>query len=103
MFFRHFPDDTVPVDTCIANEDIDSAPLCYDFIDHLLSICEVGNVRLDSQAFSSHVVDLLSDGFGFIGVFAVVERYIGAVFSQIEADSRADSQRTAGHYSVFTF
>ncbi len=101
--FGHFPDDAVPVDTGVADQNMQAAPFVHNLFDHILRILETDDIGLNCQPLASDCFYLPDNLFGFGIMFAVVDGNIGPFFGQSHRNRRPDSQTGTGNNRIFPF
>ncbi len=100
---RHAHHQAVLRDAGVVDQDIDTAEILHDLVDHLVRILEAGGVR--SIAFGLHAQrgDL---GLGGLAVFVdhqIGEGYVGSFRSEFQCDSLADAAGGTRHDGYFSF
>ena len=96
LLFGHAHHQPVTGDTSVVDEDVDTAEVCDDFFDELVSIFEVSCIRGISLSLDTEPFELLDEGFYSLVDLEVSDHYGSTFLCILECNSTADTTACAG-------
>ena len=96
LLFGHTHHQPVTGDTSVVDEDVDTAEVCDDCFDELVSIFEVSCVRGISLSLDTEPFELLDEGFYSLVDLEVSDHYGSTFLCILECNSAADTTACAG-------
>ncbi len=103
LLLGHLPDDAVPGDAGVADQNVEAAERLEHPRHHGLGVGVARHVGLDRQTLATQLLDLGHDRLGLVVVASVVDRHVGALARQLERDRPADAEAAAGDDGALSF